>query len=366
MPAVPHVETHFTASESVRDAEGRFDQDQPISSPRADNSTSRPNCELTEQVIALSEPPYHVDLDGIRRAFPPGTEPPPLLLDFAAWLAGRPWGSVGCFDLVGQFSDDAPILDGSLLRNDFALFLRLPEGSVVGAWYGVGPDAADAPIVMLGSEGQNEILAASLEGLLAKIALRHLERSDFAPHEDAEDATDELADWLVGRLGTTHLEKLTEAPAGPVDFGRWAERWCRDREAFWSTHPTMVEMAGHLVAHRPKGREPWDRTCFEVAIVGRQFQVRVLRRGRQPIEEATLIEPLLCDLRDELWRAQPALGLWYSMSFALSADGRILPHFDYERRPMIDEAPADLAQARTDLLRAPRPCRWVPTWLAAP
>jgi len=339
---------------------------QPISGPCADNATSRPARELTEQVAALPDRRYRIDLDSIRRAFPPGTEPPALLIDFAAWLAGRPWGCIGCFDLVGQFSDFAPIVDGSLLRNDFALFLRQPDGSVVGIWYGAGPDAANAPIVVIDSEGQNEILAPSLEGLLAKIALRHFEKGDLAPHDDAEDATDALADWLVQRLGTRHIEKWTEAQTGLVDFGHWAERWCRDREAFWSTHPTMVEIAGHLSAHRPKGRNPRERTRFEVAIVGWQLQVRVLRCGRQPIEEAALIEPLLCDLRDELWREQPALGLWYSMSFALSADGCILPRFDYDTRPTIDESPADLAQARTDLLRAPRPGRWVPTWLAAP
>lgn len=307
---------------------------------------------------------YHIDLGSISRVFPPGIEPPALLIDFAAWLTGRPWGSVGCFDLVGQFSDSAPIFDGSLLRNDFALFLRLPEGSVVGTWYGAGPDTA--PIVMLSSTGRNEILAASLEGLLSKIALRHFETCDLAPHDNAADATDELADWLVNRLGTKHLGKLTEVPSGLVDFGCWAERWCRDREAYWSSHPTMVEIAGHLKAHRPKGEDPGERTRFQVAIVGRQLQVRVLRCRWQPIAEASLIEPLLCDLRDELWRTQPALGLWYSMSFALSADGGILPRFDYDTRPTIDESPADLAQARTDLLRAPRPGRWVPTWLAAP
>jgi hypothetical protein len=334
--------------------------------PRADSSTSRPDREQTEPVTALSDRRrYHIDLDGIRRAFPAGTESPALLIDFAAWLDGRQWGSVGCFDLVGQFCDVAPILDGSLLRNDFALFLRLPEGSVAGAWYGAGPDMACAPIVMLGSKGRNEVLAASLEGLLAKIALRHFEKGDLAPHEDAVDATEELADWLVTRLGTRHLETLTDAPTASVDFGRWAERWCRDREAYWSSHPTMVEIAGHLMAHWPRGKNPSDLARFEVAIVGRQLQVRVLCCGRRPIAEATLIEPLLCDLRDELWRAHPALGLWYSMSFALSADGRILPRFDYDTRPTIDESPADLAQARTDLLRAPRPGRWVPTWLAA-
>lgn len=84
----------------------------------------------------------------------------------------------------------------------------------------------------------------------------------------------------------------------------------------------------------------------------------------QPVEEAAVIEPLLRGLRDAMWRKQPALGLWYSMVFRLSADGRILPSFDDETRPTFAEQPADLAEARADLIRAPRPARWVPAWLA--
>jgi len=38
--------------------------------------------------------------------FPPGVEVPPLLIDFAGWPEGRPWGSVGCFSR--PFSGDAP------------------------------------------------------------------------------------------------------------------------------------------------------------------------------------------------------------------------------------------------------------------
>jgi hypothetical protein len=244
----------------------------------------------------------------------------------------------------------------------------MPEGSAVGAWYGAGLDAANPPIVVLGSEGQYKILAASLESLLAKIALRRFEEdgewSDFAPHEDAEDATDEFEGWLSKRLGTRDLEKLAEAPAGLPGFSRWVDKWCGDRQNFWSTHPVMAELAGHLVAHRPKGKNSWDRTRFEVAIVGAQYQVRVLRRGRQPVEEAEAIEPLLRGLRDEMWRAHPALGLWYSMFFGLHADGSILPGFDYEARATIGETPAELSGARADLIRAPRPERWVPAWLA--
>ncbi|CAN7755159.1 hypothetical protein LJR220_002487 [Bradyrhizobium sp. LjRoot220] len=311
---------------------------------------------------------YPIDVDSIRRAFPPGTEAPQLLIDFAGWLKGRDWGNAGCYELVGDFSDNAPIVDGSQLRDKFALFARLPEGSVVGAWYGAGTSPANAPIVVLGSEGQYEIFAASLEGLLAKIAIQRFEEdqvwTDFTPHEEAEDETGELAGWLVKRIRVRDLRRLTEPPTGLPDFGQWMQQWCRDREEFWAADPAMARLAGQLVAHRPAGQHAWDRTIFEVAIVGRQYQVSILDRGRQPIDEAAAIEPLLRGLRDDMWRALPNLGLWYSMSFAMTADGRILPRFDYETRPAISDAPADLAEARADLVRAPRPERWVPAWLA--
>jgi hypothetical protein len=52
------------------------------------------------------------------------------------------------------------------------------------------------------------------------------------------------------------------------------------------------------------------------------------------------------------------------MAFSLYADGRVMPRFDYDARPTIDDVPAELSEARADLARAPRPERWVPTWLA--
>jgi hypothetical protein len=325
---------------------------------------------IKQEKPPLSEQPYLVDLGSVRRAFPLHIEPPHLLLDFAAWLDGRLWGSIGCFDLVGQFSEQAPIVDGSLLRNDLALFLHLPDGSAVGSWClpAIGPE--DAPIVVLGSEGQREILASSLAGLLAKIALQRFEEegewSDFTPHEDSEDATGELADWLRERFGSEDLERIAELPTGLPDFAGWLGKWCSDREEYWAAHPVMAELARCLTAHRPTSKNPWDSTHFEIAIVGAQYQARVLRRGRQPIDEAAAIEPLLRRLRDDMCRTQPDLGLWYSMTFALMPNGCILPNFDYETRPMFGETAADLAQARADLARAPRPERWTPTWPAKP
>ena len=321
----------------------------------------------SENAKSMTEQPYHIDLESIRRAYPARFDAPQLLFDFADWIKGRPWGSVGCFRLAGEFSERAPIVDGSPLRNNFALFMGLPEGSSVGAWY---PDIANptvAPIVVLGSEGQHEILAGSLEGLLAKIALQRFEAdgewTDFTPHQDAEDATGQLADWLTKRLGVSDLEPLTKIPSALPNFTDWMGKWCIDREAFWATHPTMDQLSRELLAHRPTGKNPWDTTHFEVAIVGAQFQVRVLSHGRQPISESTAIEPILRKLRDDMWRESADFGLWYSMTFTLAADGRILPYFDYETRPQIGDVPADLAEAKSDFARAPRPPRWTPSWL---
>ena len=310
----------------------------------------------------LFEASYLFDVDAIRRAFPPGTEPPTLLIDFAAWLEGRPWGSVGCFDLDGRFSDHAPIFDGSPLRAKFGLFMRLPDGSLVGYWHGV-PGGVAPPIVLVESEGQYETLAPSLESFLAKLALKQFV-GDLTPHADEDDAREELAAWLRERLGEADLQRLTEQPITSPDFRAWAYAWSAERDAFWSNHPIMAELSGHLLAYRPTGTNPWDNTHFRVAIAGRQCEIRGLQAGPQLAEEAKAVEAVLRRLREEMWRAQPELGLWFWMSFGLHADGRIMPNFDYDTRPTFAGAPVDISEAKADLTRAPRPDRWVPAWLA--
>ena len=326
------------------------------------------NLFLTDLMSGPRKPrTYRIDIDSVRRSFPPGVEVPPLLLDFAIWLEKHFWGSVGCFALVGDFSDFAPIVDGSPLRDKFALFMRLPDGSVAGVWYGGGVDVAHAPIVLLGSEGEYEILAPSLEGFLAKLALRGFDEwcTDLAPRDDVEDATEELADWLAECLGVDDLEPLTEAPSALPDFHNWMNNWCSDREEYWAKHPIMIELGRQLVSHLPEGKKPWDSTWFRIAIVGAQYQAHVAQCGPQPFDEASAIEPWLRQLREEMWHDMPALGLWYSMEFRLHANRQIFPQFDYQTRPTIGDAPAELSEARADLARAPRPERWMPVWLTA-
>jgi len=207
----------------------------------------------------MSETPYRIDLAGVRKAFPLWLEAPPLLVDFAAWLEGRAWGGLGCFDLVGQFSDNAPLFDSSLLRNEFALFMRLPDGSAVGTWYPDIGNAELAPVVLIDSEGQNKILAPSLEAFLAKLASLQFEDSDLYPHEDSDDQTDELAAWLRKRLGVKDLGLILRAAEPVPDFADAMEKWCRAREGLLvgsSRHESAVRAAVAAPACRDESLGP--------------------------------------------------------------------------------------------------------------
>lgn len=315
----------------------------------------------------MSESRYLVDWQTIRRAFPPGIEPPALLGRFAEWLDGRPWGSVGCFDLTGSFSDDAPIVDGSPLRREFGLFIHLADGGKAGFWYRPGHPVEAAPIVGLGSDGEAAVLATSLEGFLARIALLHFDDgrswSDFAPSEFVDDATDDLAAWLRQLCSHDDLRTLAGEDAGDTpDFAARMDDWMNEREAYWAKHPSMVAIARLLEAHRPAEEDPWGRTHFEVAIAGSLFEMRVLRAGPQPVPEADRIAPLLRELRTDQARSDPGLGLWFGADLTLGAGGQILPRFDYQARPTIAGAPAPMDEAKADLDRFPRLQQWVPAW----
>jgi hypothetical protein len=41
----------------------------------------------------------------------------------------------------------------------------------------------------------------------------------------------------------------------------------RHREEYWS-NPMVAKLGWRLAAHVPKGKNPWAKTSFEVAIVG--------------------------------------------------------------------------------------------------
>ncbi|WP_431203334.1 hypothetical protein ACQ86E_31920 [Bradyrhizobium betae] len=163
--------------------------------------------------------------------------------------------------------------------------------SAVGGWYGAGLDRDNPPIVGLGSEGDYELLAPSLDGLLAKLTSQQFGKawSDLKPHDEVECQTVELAQWLAAQPAGDKAA-CDDGAAELPDFRGFMEKWSRDREDYWANHRLMAELGWRLAAHLPKGKNAWDKTHFEVAIVGKQYEARVLSRGPQPFEEAASIE----------------------------------------------------------------------------
>lgn len=313
----------------------------------------------------MTTPPYSID-PALEAAFPANRNMPSLLSEFAEWLGGHPWGSVGYFDLVRGHIEIAPIVDASPLWGEFALFIRLPEGSVGGFWYGAPGDPASPPVVILGSEGQYLTFAPDLQSFIARLALGGDALhgwTDFEPMPDYPDERPALRQWLAKQTGRNPMELAAQTPAS--NFADFADQWSIDRENYWADHPRMQQLAEILSAYRPPAEPAWGRTVLTAQCVGDRFAMQVLQQGPQPVPEAGVAEPVLRAIRDEMAEANPGLGLWTQANLFYGANGAILPSFDFMSRPDFDGQPVDHGQFEADLERAPRPAQRIPDWVAS-
>lgn len=137
-----------------------------------------------------------VDVATIRSNAPSGLSLPPLLAPFGEWLATQPHGSVGYFDtFAGEPMPEGLAHDPShvaALRARLAIFLGLPDGSLLALWdYGAGEPA----VVQLGSEGDLKTVAATFEDFLVALSRAETGVSDL-DDSDASSGRDALATFL--------------------------------------------------------------------------------------------------------------------------------------------------------------------------
>lgn len=96
---------------------------------------------------------------------------PPLLWEFMQWAekVNQDNSPIGDFELCPN-NDSLKywIEQGDKLSDQFALFMRLGDGSMIGFWRPQHfENGENLPIVLLGSEGEQEVLANSLEEFLS-------------------------------------------------------------------------------------------------------------------------------------------------------------------------------------------------------
>jgi hypothetical protein len=176
-------------------------------------------------------------VDNIEAEFPPGTTMPDELrqlcdyLDrtdypISGYMRLRPEGSA----LKAWFGDDEKA------ANQFAGFGAGPDGSILAFWLYRGPDASGAPVIHLGSEGQNNmVLASDFQEFLRLFGIGYGELGfDDLSAPPAEPQTAErLRAWLLAKFGitppATGAELVKQAQTRHPDLDTWIRDWQRRR-----------------------------------------------------------------------------------------------------------------------------------------
>lgn len=142
-------------------------------------------------------------MSNIQSAFNNKIPMPKLLTNFEQWVGKFEYGALGYFEFAADKLDDYWIENGGQLADQFAIFLRLGNGSMIGFWRPEHFSDDDIlPVVLLGSEGEIEVLGESLEDFLYKWADNgDFENAyDLMPSGDDDDDTEYkhhlLLEWL--------------------------------------------------------------------------------------------------------------------------------------------------------------------------
>jgi hypothetical protein len=304
---------------------------------------------------------YLVDADSIRFHAPEGTQVPPVVWDFCAWLSDCD-GDVGYFSLLGDRLDDFYVEDGTRAATSFVSFIRCKDGSRVGWWRPDGEQLADAPIVVLGGEGDLAAIAASAEAFLVKLASGRTGVDDLMPDEGA-GGCEELGEWLRDRGldgddgDDGDLARATES------LHRWFDRWAAARAELAARDPERRAVAALLqrVIGLPARDPPWRRTFADLVVTGSQCQLFGNYVGSDPRAVPPELESALRAFRARDARELPEAGLWFRASLVLDADGRLTIQRSYLDRPK--HLALDPQGLRADAEQMPRSPYWTPAWL---
>lgn len=332
--------------------------------------------------------------DDIARQWPDGRDAPQIILDVADYMRDKPWLSLGATRLVGDRMDDHWIENGADLWRDFGCFMRLPEGSRVAQWFREGEDGPP-PVVLIGSEGEQRILAPDLEAFLAawalvapfdKLQLSKMEAdvivsgvpvvvpSDLLHDTNSEDDDEPVADgrpdfarFLEGKLGKP-LKSFLKASPDSAPFKVFFDSWGTTAQAEIAANNNLKAIAEILDSDIPRGGKPWDRTSFKLAAIDNRLEIGGKNDPRNPMPEAqaAAIRPLVMAERTRRAEGVHApRGLWHSAFIYLRSDGTCQIPADWSSPPKFFHGPpATGAELAAELAKFPRSPRWREPWMA--
>jgi hypothetical protein len=326
---------------------------------------------------------HAVDVEGIARQWPDGRDVPQIVLDVASFVKPKVWPSVGAVRFLGRRMEDFWIESGADLWPDFGVFIVLPDGSRVAQWFREG-DSAKPPIVLIGSEGEQEVLAPNLNAFLAGWALARADKDGelkigtmpvALPYDmrwsdeyhDAPDGRPAFAEFLRGKLQRP-LEDFIAAKPDDAPLKAFFDQWGERARRGIAANENLRAMAKLLDKYMPRGEDAWIRTQFQVHAIGDRMEIKKRPPGSPPIAEEAALIPLVRAEREA--RAQgihKVRGLWHTAELMLYPDGtcQLASGWDGlgEEPEFVRGGPPTAAEFAEDQKVYPRSPRWIEPWM---
>ena len=299
---------------------------------------------------------------------PTGTTIPPLFRDFVSW--SRDVDALGFFRLVGGRLDDFYVEDGSRAASCFFSFLRCSDGSMIGWWRPENESLSEAPIVMLGGEGDLVALGMDLAEFLSSWSRDALPVYDLSldvenEHDsDAVAARQGLRQWLVGH-GLYSENDHHLLPERTTALRNWFTVWSAGRRRLAENDEIRLAIAAHLRELIGLPSEPWLRSFVDAIVTAKQCQLFRTVVGQRPVDLSPDLESELRRFREHDAMELPEAGLWFRAVLELDVDGTLAVKRTYLDRPNPNEIHFGEDGVRQDLLKMPRSSYWMPPWLKA-
>ncbi len=174
----------------------------------------------------------HSDIPSIHAHFPVNASVPSRLIELISWFDSFIDPSRFYFpEMKGEYLD-AGYSDGGIeLVKYFGLFMSLGEGSMLAYWFYEGCDRQNAPVVMLGSEGELAVIGNSIEEVIARLIEKKLPAGDlhylffdFYNYDDG-NLIQPLKEWVEDKWELNYEKRMKLISEEPQQYHPNIEEW---------------------------------------------------------------------------------------------------------------------------------------------
>ena len=142
--------------------------------------------------------------DSVESCFPDGIRLPDAIRCICDFLDANGYPISGCFEINTRGDDAASWFPNDTeMQRQIAVFGNGSTGSTYALWLTHSPDPANAPVVLLGSEGDLKVLAESPVEFCRLLGCGYdeLEWDDLSTAPTCFDETASFREWIADKLG---------------------------------------------------------------------------------------------------------------------------------------------------------------------